>query len=190
VDEPAAHLAQRSAEELARQAQDGDGPAFEALMARFHDALWQHLRRRCPRIEDAEDLRQDLLVQVWRKLDQYDPRRPFRAWVFAVAGNLAAGRARARGLADAPAPDGPERAALGPAPDRQAAELERADGLWAEAARVLSERQYRCLWLRYAQALSVADIAGRTRMSPTHVKVTLFRARRRLLRSGTAERWK
>ena len=54
--------------------------------------------------------------------------------------------------------------------------MEERANLWA-LARTLSPSQYDVLWLRYAEALSIQEIARVTRKSQVHVRVTLYRAR-------------
>jgi len=48
-------------------------------------------------------------------------------------------------------------------------------GLWREAERILSPRQYEALWLRYAEDLRASEIAAVTGMSEANVRVTLHR---------------
>jgi len=51
----------------------------------------------------------------------------------------------------------------------------------ARAQAVLSPAAYRVLWLRYVQGMSVGEIATELGRSSVAIKVTLFRARRRML---------
>ena len=48
---------------------------------------------------------------------------------------------------------------------------------WALARNALSPAQFQALWFRYVEDLSVAEIARILRLTQTHVKVLLFRAR-------------
>lgn len=62
-------------------------------------------------------------------------------------------------------------------------------GLWA-LARGLSRNQYRALWLRYAEDMSIKEIAQVLRKSQVNVRVLLYRARINLakkLQKVTAE---
>ena len=52
--------------------------------------------------------------------------------------------------------------------------------LWQLAKRVLPQLQFDALWLRCAEDMSVADVARVLCRTQTHVKVLLFRARKRL----------
>ena len=52
--------------------------------------------------------------------------------------------------------------------------------LWALAAETLSANQYTALWFRYAEGMSITDIAQVMDKTQTHVKVLLFRGRKTL----------
>lgn len=183
------NLAELSPEELARRAQAGSSEAFDALIGRYAPALRQYLRRRCGNAEDAEDVRQETLLRVWRNIAKYDRSRPFWPWLLAVARNLAANRAGNRRPDEGAAP-GANTAFETADPAAPLIERERSDNLWAAAKRELDERQYAALWFRYGREMTVKQIARAMGLTKTHVKVTLFRARRRLLRSEAVEKWR
>ena len=71
--------------DLARAAQTGEAAAFEELLARHGPRLLAFLRRRTGSDDAAEDVAQEVWVAVHRHLQRYDPRRPFRAWLYAIA---------------------------------------------------------------------------------------------------------
>jgi RNA polymerase sigma-70 factor (ECF subfamily) len=69
-----------------RSTNDADRHArFRALFEREFDYVWASLRRLGVHERDLEDVAQDLFVQVHRKLDDYDPSRPARQWLFGFA---------------------------------------------------------------------------------------------------------
>jgi RNA polymerase sigma-70 factor (ECF subfamily) len=70
----------------ARRAQTGDRAAFTLLVERHYDALVGYLYR----LTDgdraaAHDLAQEAFVRAWRNLAQYQPARPFKAWLYGIA---------------------------------------------------------------------------------------------------------
>lgn len=75
--------------ELVRRTRDGDREAFGTLVARYlRPALavaWEYTLAR----DDAEDLVQDGFHRALRALDRFDPRRPFRPWLFTIIRNVA-----------------------------------------------------------------------------------------------------
>jgi RNA polymerase sigma-70 factor, ECF subfamily len=58
---------------------------FRAVFQREFDYVWASLRRLGVHDRDAEDVAQELFVHVYRRLDDYDPTRPLRPWLFAFA---------------------------------------------------------------------------------------------------------
>jgi RNA polymerase sigma-70 factor (ECF subfamily) len=169
LDEP-------SSDELAARAQRGDPLSFEELVARVRAPLLRFLGRHVAHPADADDAAQETLLRAYRSLDRYDPQRPFTTWLFAIGKNVAASqrdsarRRVAREEADAPV-------AEAPSPEARA----EATALWQTAQRVLGPEAYRAIWLRYAQELSVAEVARELGRSVVATKVMLFRARRKLL---------
>lgn len=69
---------------LAALAQAGDRQAYAALLAAARHWLLQYFRRRISPCR-LEDLVQDTLLSIHRKLASYDPARPFTPWLAAVA---------------------------------------------------------------------------------------------------------
>lgn len=103
---------------------NGDRRArFRELFAREFDYVWTSLRRLGVRDAEAEDVAQDVFVHVYRRLDDYDPARPVRPWLFAFAFRCASDwRRLARHRVEAPGD-----------PDRHAAPAARADEVVARA---------------------------------------------------------
>jgi len=71
-----------------------------AALAHFFDAyfdrVYGYLRRLVPDEHQAEDLTQDVFLQVHRALSSYDPARDPRPWLFTIATNKLRDHWRAR----------------------------------------------------------------------------------------------
>ena len=81
---------------LVRAARE-DPAALGALYARYRARLYWYLRTRAATDEDAADLTQQVFLHVWAALPRYHERgRPFAAWLFRIARNVAANAARRR----------------------------------------------------------------------------------------------
>jgi len=178
IPPPNSPMTEVSAEELAVRAREGSRGSFDELVVRYRPRLVAFLARRLASPSDAEDVAQETFLRAYDHLDRYDPARPFATWLFAIGKNVAANHAIARTRRDAREQDSrPVDSAVDGAADGAAA----ASDLWQRAAKALSPDAYRSLWLRYAQGLTVREIADALGRSSVAVKVMLFRARRRLL---------
>ncbi len=168
-----------SDEELARRAQGGCRDSFEELVRRFQVPLLQFLRRWASR-EDAEDLVQDTFVRAYQNLRRYRPSRRFSTWLFTIARRLSINQQRRRRpRANGRALEVAEDEAL--EPGTLAAEQDNRQHLWSRAAEVLTEPQMTATWLHYVEDMPVEQIARVLGRSQVAAKVTLFRARKKLL---------
>ncbi|MEZ4394673.1 MAG: sigma-70 family RNA polymerase sigma factor [Polyangiales bacterium] len=76
------------------------GLDFRTIFEMEFDYVWRSLRRLGVRERDVDDLAHDTFLVVYRTLDQYDPSRPLRPWLFGIASRHAANyrrRAQHRG---------------------------------------------------------------------------------------------
>jgi RNA polymerase sigma-70 factor (ECF subfamily) len=69
---------------LARQAQQGDGPAYEDLLKQLYTYVAMVLRARLGYIPELDDLTQICLLAMHRALPTYHPTRSFGPWVRAI----------------------------------------------------------------------------------------------------------
>ena len=104
----------RSDDDLVRAFRTGDGSAMEALFGRYRRAVFGWLLRMSQDEGEAEDLHQEVWLKVIRGIDGYSAGS-FRAWLWRVARNAAADRARkhvAEPILDAPMEEGADAAAF------------------------------------------------------------------------------
>lgn len=77
-------------EQIAQQIQQGNSDALSALVERHYDRLLGYLYRLLNGNRDlAEDLVQETFMRVMRSIDRYTYPRPFKAWLYSIATNLA-----------------------------------------------------------------------------------------------------
>ena len=149
------------------------------LVERFERSLFNFLNMRVGNPDDAEELTQETFLRAWQQIARYDSRWMFSTWLFTLGKRLAASRYRKltlRASADEGLPD----LSGGEDPHSAASRSEESSNLWAIASRVLSPDQRSALWLRYAEELSIKQIARVLGKRETTVRVVLFRARERL----------
>src|SRR5262245_34792565 len=81
---------------LMQAAQGGDTQAYVLLLKEITPRLRQIVRAQCRflKIEDIEDLVQDILLSLHAVRATYDPRRPFMPWLMAIIRHRLADRAR------------------------------------------------------------------------------------------------
>jgi RNA polymerase sigma-70 factor (ECF subfamily) len=87
--------------ELLEVARIGDHQAFEQLVEPYRRELLAHCYRILGSLEDAEDMLQESLVRVWKRLDSFEGRSSLRAWLYKIATNAcldALDHRRLRGL--------------------------------------------------------------------------------------------
>lgn len=151
------------------------------LAVQSHEAeLRGYLRRQFPALDDVDDLVQEAFGRLWRS-HLLGPVANPRAFIFAVARNLAFDRHRARSgfvlkpitETDAENVFDEEPSAAEHASRTQEREILRA------AIRALPNRCREVVLLRYMESLTYKEIAQRLNISPETVKIHLAKGLRR-----------
>ena len=75
--------------DLVAQAQQGDRNAFSELVRQHRQGVINVVYRMCGDAELAEDAAQDAFIKAWQNLHRYQPRSPFRNWLYRIATNTA-----------------------------------------------------------------------------------------------------
>jgi RNA polymerase sigma-70 factor, ECF subfamily len=74
-------------EDLLRRGREGDEKAFEALYRRYKDRVFRLAYRHTGNSAAAEDLLQDIFLNVFRSLDGVKQADTFSAWIYRVSLN-------------------------------------------------------------------------------------------------------
>ncbi|MEU1039123.1 ECF RNA polymerase sigma factor SigK [Streptomyces sp. NPDC005551] len=84
------------AEELLPRVAEGDKEAFTGVYDAFSGTVMGLVCRVLRDAAQAEEVTQDVMIEVWRTADRYDPRRgTAKAWVLTLAHRRAVDRVRA-----------------------------------------------------------------------------------------------
>jgi RNA polymerase sigma-70 factor, ECF subfamily len=164
------------------QAQSGDAEAWGELYRRYAPAIFRFCRRALPTREDAEDATMEVFMKVRAKLNQYDPKRPFTSWLYAVAANHCWDSLRRRRVRqDLETGDVSELPLEQPDTDQLSRLIEQhTSQQLRDALDDLPPRARLVLVLRYYAEMSYDDIAEATGLRRTFVGVVLLRARHQL----------
>jgi RNA polymerase sigma-70 factor, ECF subfamily len=162
---------------LMRRAQAGDRQAYEALLFEVAALLRSFVRARIRQQDAVQDIVQETLLSIHADRHTYDPARPFGPWLYAIARHrlldfVRKQERRTRREAQAGAM---YAHALAPAPLLAADFLHRALAL-------LSKTQRETIELLKFDGWSVAEVAQRTGLSESAVKVTAHRGYKNLRR--------
>jgi len=171
--------------ELVRRAQAGESAAFDVLMMRYQDRVYNTCYRMCNNREDAADLTQSTFLRAYEALGRFRTEARFFTWLYRIAVNLAlTHRRRARlrrtlslvGSDEQRAGHEPVDAHQSAAPSNrlQAQEQQR---LLAEALAQLDEEYRAAVVLRDIEGLDYAAIAEILDVPVGTVKSRIFRGR-------------
>lgn len=116
-----------SDDELIRLCREGSEAAWQDLVSRHTRRVFGVAYRFCGRVDEAEDLTQEVFVKVYQKLDRYrDQDGAFTTWLTTIARNQAIDLYRRRREERQRRVDDPERIDVTASPGGgQQAELER-----------------------------------------------------------------
>ncbi|MEU4244654.1 RNA polymerase subunit sigma-70 [Actinoplanes sp. NPDC026619] len=174
---------------LLAAARNGDGPAFERLVAPHTRALHVHCYRMLGSFHDAEDATQETLVRAWRGLAGYRTDAPLRHWLMRIATTTCLKAIERRGRVPATTAD---VTYLQPYPDDRAdadpaAVAEQRESIalaFIAALQLLPPAQRATVILRDVLAWNAAEVAALLDLSVPAVNSALQRARTKLAETG------
>jgi RNA polymerase sigma-70 factor (ECF subfamily) len=169
------------ADAIAR-ARAGSAEAWGEIYQRYAAAIFRFCRRVMPTRQDAEDATMDIFLKLRSKLDQYNPERPFQAWLYKVASNHCWDILRRRhvrqdletGDVESLPLEHPDPGQLDALISAQSGERVR------QALERLPVRARMVLVLRYYADMNYDEIAEALGLRRTFVGVVLLRARHQL----------
>lgn len=188
-----ADAAPGSDEALVARAGAGDTAAFERLVGRYRDRIYQFVLWQ-PGVDDtlADDITQEVFLQLYRATAQFRGRSRFRTWLYSLARNVCRNQLRRyRRLGCGRAAAEPESVLAGLADQRPGplARCERSEAAErvARAVDELPEPFRSALLLREWEEMSYAEIAAVLGVPVGTVRSRLHKARARLALQLTGE---
>lgn len=168
-----------------------DPEAFGQLYERYADRIYGLVYSRTRHAPTAEDVTAEVFFKALRGIDQYQPGRPFRAWLFQIAINAVTDHFRRQRPAVA-LDEAMDRAAPGASVEDHAMARAELAQVWS-ALDTLNDLQRTALVMRLGLDMNTADIAASMGRSEGAVKLLIHRGlravRKRLPAEQRAEEW-
>lgn len=168
---------------LARRASKGDGRAWDEIVDRFGERIYQLAWRFAGERTEAEDLTQEIFLKLYRQLHRYRGDVPLLAWTLRLSRNLCIDlyrHHRARNRAETVPEEVLHHLPAGDDPDQHSRRRERCR-LVHRALAEMPELQATAIVLRDLQGLSYEEIAAFYEVPVGTIKSRLNRARRELV---------
>ncbi len=161
----------------ARPPDPPDASAFRGLFDAHYEELCRFVYRYVGSVEDAREIVQEVFLRLWQQRDELDAARHRRAYLYAIARNLALDVLRHRRVVRryTPAPDPPATTPTAPDPG-QGLLAEEALEVIQRAVDALPPRQRTIVLLRWREQRSYEEIAAALGISPKTVTNHVTRA--------------
>ena len=127
----------------------------------------------------SADVLQETNLVLWRKLEEFDPNRPFLPWAFGVARFQVLAHLRDQGR-DRMVLDADLIAAMCDQAEREATQMDEIRVAVRSCLQLLTKRNRELIDHRYFHGMSLAQVAASSKRTVGATKVALLRIRRRL----------
>lgn len=162
----------------------GDEAALDALLAFIHPMLYRWALANAADVDDAEDIAQQALVIVYRKIRQFRGESPFAVWLYRLTVRTAGQRRRTsarRKTLDACAHADAVKRVYETDPGARV-DRERLTAMVRKAYEQLPPQQRAALTLVDLEGYTPAEAAELMELAPVTLRANLFKARARVRR--------
>ena len=166
-------------QEAIRQCQAGNLAALGALFELHHQSVFRTSYGIVRRHEIAEDVTQQVFIELFTAIKRYDLRRPFPPWLHRIAVHRSLDEVRRRRTRDVPIEAAGDPPPQSTSPEHAAEESELRATI-RNAIGYLEPRHRAAVVLRYYQGFSEAETAVALGCRPGTVKSRVYYALRRL----------
>lgn len=159
-------LMERTDEQLVALYKEGASDAFQTLLARHVDGIYNFTFRLVGNREEAQDVTQEASIKAWKNIDHFNTNEKWKTWIYAIARNTAIDHLRKKrslvfsdtelSSGENPAIDNQKDAE--PLPDRIAMQIED-KALLEKALDALSPLYREVLYLYYYEDMTLQEIA-------------------------------
>lgn len=173
--------------ELIERFQNGDTEAFNPLVLKYRQKIYNLLYQRVRDPEIAKDLSQEVFLKAFQGLPRFKQDSTFYSWLYRIASNCGVDYLRKQkrrkvlmfGELPSDADNMLRMAQVYPSP-AEMMENEELGQIIRKAVRQLSRAERRVFKMRYQQELPIKEIAVRLNKSEGTVKVQLYHTRQKL----------
>ena len=165
--------------DLVERYRRGDRTAFTELVHRYQKPLFNVAFWTVRRVEDANDVTQEVFLKVAERLNEYDPKFKFFSWIYRIAVNESLNMLRRNRREETldeerelPAPDGAN-------PERQVGDVQLSRRIRGALMHMTADDRM-VLSLRHFSECSYQEIGQILQLDEKTVKSRLFEARQRL----------
>ncbi|MFT5470868.1 MAG: RNA polymerase sigma-70 factor (ECF subfamily) [Verrucomicrobiales bacterium] len=175
--------------QLVQQTRDGDSGAGHQLVERLYPTVIKIVRNHRPVAIDEEDLAQEVFMKVFSKLDTWRGLQPLEHWVARISRNTCfdhlrkkkrRGELRYADLSEEEESVIEQLLTAGAETDQQIDSTAEVHQLLEKLLATLKPAEERVLRMLDLERLAVKDIAEQLKWGESRVKVTAFRARKKL----------
>jgi len=181
--------------ELVKRARDGEGAAFNQLVAAYRKRILGTIGRLIGHPEDVEDVGQEVFLRLYFSLDQLRSAEVFEPWLYRLTANAAYDylRKRRRRMESRMADLSEQQVVLADAlasgkVDRDEGQRKSIRDTVDSLLAGVSDEDRVLLMLKEVEGLSLKELGKIYHVNENALKVRLFRARQRVLKSFKASR--
>ena len=168
---PDAELVARCQREL-----PDDLTAYRELLRRYEGLVFNTCHKLLGNREDAEEITQDSLVQVFHKIHQFEGRAAFKTWLYKIVHNYCRNRL-SKIIRKREGKEAYEQHSLSTVPDfDQIRQRQRVAARVEEALRKLKESDREIVVLKFMSGLTIQELADVFGIGLSAAKMRLYRA--------------
>lgn len=160
---------------LIEQSLAGDDGAYQLIVERYQNLVWDLLNRMVPGLEDREELAQDVFLKAYFNLKRFRFESKFSTWLYTIAYRAALSHLRKRPVETVDIGEQPQAAAESSDMDREVLQKQ-----LSQAVDALNLDDRTVITLYHLHNCSVEEISAIVGKPNGTVKNQLFRARQKL----------